>query len=267
MKGDGRSAGGLLNSSEELMNVRQIRIQPVLLGLLILALGVVWLLRNLGWIETDIGELIATYWPALLIIWGLDAIFSAVSPPSNSGTRSQGVFSASGIFGLVLVVLGVIIIGRNLGLYRVDLSIIWRVLWPIIIILIGWSLIRGSSGPGGTHWAVMSGIERKAPGWDLEQGNYIAIMGGIQLDLTGANIPEGTTTLNLTAIMGGIEVKVPADLAVECQATAVLGGVHFIDEEGSGIIASRAYSRPGAEGASKKLTIRAWALMGGVDVK
>ncbi|MDI7247256.1 MAG: cell wall-active antibiotics response protein [Bacillota bacterium] len=247
--------------------MRQARIHSILLGLLILALGVVWLLRNLGVVEADIGGLIATYWPALLIIWGLDAIFSAVSPPSNGGGRSQGVFSASGVFGLVLVVLGVVIIGRNLGLYYVDLSIIWRVLWPAVIILIGWSLIRGSSGAGGTHWAVMSGIECKAPGWNLEQGNYIAFMGGVELDLTTANIPDGTTTLNLTAIMGGIEVKVPADLAVECQGTAILGGVHCLDEEGGGIVASRAFSRPGAEGASKKLIIHAWTLMGGVDVK
>ncbi|MDK2931825.1 MAG: hypothetical protein PWR07_1956 [Bacillota bacterium] len=148
--------------------MRQVRIHSILLGLLILTLGIVWLLRNLGVVEADIGGLIATYWPALLIIWGLDAIFSAVSPHSNGGSRSQGVFSASGIFGLVLVILGVVIIGRNLGLYHVDLSIIWRVLWPIVIILIGWSLIRGSSAAGGTYWAVMSGIERKVPGWNLD---------------------------------------------------------------------------------------------------
>lgn len=166
--------------------MRHVRIHSILLGLLILALGVVWLLRNLGVVEVDIGGLIATYWPALLIIWGLDAIFSAVSPPSKDEDGSQGVFSTSGIFGLVLVVLGAIIIGRNLGLYHVDLSIIWRVLWPALIILIGWSLIRGSSGAGGTHWAVMSGIERKASGWNLEQGSYIAFMGGIELDLTAA---------------------------------------------------------------------------------
>lgn len=67
--------------------------------------------------------------------------------------------------------------------------------------------------------------------------------------------------------MGGIEVKVPADLAVECRGTAILGDVNFVDEEGGGIVSSRAYSRPGAEGASKKLIIDAWALMGGVEVK
>lgn len=248
------------------MTVRHIQIHSILLGLLILALGVVWLLRNLGLIEADIGGLITTYWPVLLIVWGLDAISSALSTP-RGGNRGGGFLSASGVFGLILIALGVTLVGRNLGVYHVDLSIIWRLLWPILIILIGWSLMRGPLRAGGGHWAVMSGIERKAPGWKLEQGNYVAIMGGIELDLTKADIPEGTTTLSLTAIMGGVEVKVPADLAVECRGTAILGGVTFLDEEGGGIVSSRAYSRPGAEGVSKKLVIDAWALMGGIDVK
>ncbi|MDI7248290.1 MAG: hypothetical protein QME92_12635 [Bacillota bacterium] len=41
----------------------------------------------------------------------------------------------------------------------------------------------------------------------------------------------------------------------------------FLDEEGGGIVASRAFSRPGAEGSTKKIVIRAWTLMGGVEVK
>ncbi|MGE5594109.1 MAG: hypothetical protein ACM3X3_10580 [Betaproteobacteria bacterium] len=62
-----------------------IRIHSVLLGLLIIALGAGWLLRNLGVIDADIG-------------------------------RRQGFLSASGAFGLILVVLGVTLVGRHLGL-------------------------------------------------------------------------------------------------------------------------------------------------------
>ncbi|HHY31437.1 MAG TPA: cell wall-active antibiotics response protein [Firmicutes bacterium] len=244
------------------------RIHSVLLGLLIIALGAVWLLRNLGIVNTDIGKLIATYWPLLLIVWGLDSMYCALSPPRQDGHgRSHAFPSVSVVFGLILVALGVSLIGRNLGLYSIDLDIIWRLLWPILIILIGWSLIRGPLAAGGTHWAVMSGIECKAPGWSLENGSYVAFMGGINLDLTKANIPDGTTTLSLTAIMGGIDVKVPADLALECQGTAVLGGVTFLGEESAGIVSSRVYSRPGANGTGKKLVIDAWTIMGGIGVK
>ncbi len=247
--------------------MRHPRVHSILLGLVIAALGVVWLLRNLGIIDADIGGLIATCWPILLVIWGIDALSSALSPPAGDGSRPQGILSGSGVLGIILIALGVLIIGRNMGFYYIDFSMVWKVLWPLVIILIGWSLIRGASGSGGTHWAVMSGIERKSPGWSLQDGNYIAFMGGADLDLTVANIPDGTTSLNLTAVMGGVDLRVPPDIAVECQGTAILGGVKFLDEEGGGIVVSRSFARPGAEGSRRKLVIHAWTLMGGIEVK
>ena len=44
------------------------------------------------------------------------------------------------------------------------------------------------------------------------------------MDLTAAEIPDGETLLDLTAIMGGIDVKIPPDLAVVYEGTAILGG-------------------------------------------
>ncbi|MEW5865533.1 MAG: cell wall-active antibiotics response protein LiaF [Bacillota bacterium] len=246
--------------------MKPLRIQPVLLGLGVIALGIVWLLRNLGIVEVDIGDLFATYWPVLLIVWGIDALVSAIISRAGEESR-RGVFSGAGLVGLFLLVLGLVILGRNMGLYWVDLSILFRILWPAVIILIGWSLIRGASGCGGTRWAVMSGIDLKNRGWRLEDGNYIAIMGGANLDLTCADIPDKETVLNLTAVMGGINVKVPADLEVECEGTAILGGVKFFDEEGGGVVAARRTIQEGVEGSQKKVTIRAWTLMGGIEVK
>ncbi len=247
--------------------MRAFRTGPVLFGVVVVALGVVWLLRNLGVVEVDIGDAIATYWPVVLVIWGVDALASAVSVRRGNGDRRAGVSWGSALVGLILLGLGLVLLGRNLGYYWVSLSVLWRVFWPAVIILIGWSLIRGAAGPGGTHWAVMSGIELKNPGWRVEDGNYTALMGGVDLDLSVADIPDGKTQLGLTAIMGGIDVKVPSGIDVECEGTAILGGVKFFDEEGGGIISSRRTAQRGAEGSRKKVVIRAWTLMGGVEVK
>ncbi len=100
--------------------------------------------------------------------------------------------------------------GRNLGFYSADFSRVWHVVWPLAIILLGWSLLRGVTAPGGTHWAVT--IELKNKGWKLESGAYTAFVGGVDLDLTAADILDGEIVLNLTAVMGGVEVKVPRDL-------------------------------------------------------
>ena len=170
--------------------------------------------------------------------------------------------------GLVLA-LGIVILLRNIGLYELDFSVFWKLLWPLLIILIGWSLLRSASTAGGTHWAVMSGIESKNPGWELRSSGYVAIMGGIEMDLRVANIPEGRTVLDLTAVMGGIDLRVPGDLDVECEGTAILGGVRFFQEGCGGVIASRRFQRRVAPGqaSAKKLLVRCRALMGGIEIK
>lgn len=207
------------------------RSQPLFLGILIIALGIVWLLNNLGVTRLEIGELFSTYWPLIFVAWGIDVLVRGWS-----GERLAG---SNVVNGIILVGIGALILGRNLGYYQINFSLFWKILWPVVLILVGWSLLRGAVGYGRTHWAVMSGLELKNHRWRLEDASYIAFMGGVDLDLSVADIPNQETTLNLTAVMGGIDVKVPADLEVECQGSAILGGVTFFHEEAGGIIANR----------------------------
>jgi len=87
------------------------------------------------------------------------------------------------------------------------------------------------------------------------------------MDLTTAEIPEGETVLDLTAVMGGIDVTVPPDLAVVYEGSAVLGGVTFKDQEDGGIIASRKVEQNFAEGDKRTVRIQARAILGGVEIK
>lgn len=236
------------------------------LGLVIIAIGIVWLLNNLGITEVSLGNLITTYWPVILVLMGLDLLIKE-RRESEEGSKEAGISRGRMIWVIVLVALGLVILGRNLGLYSFSLSIVWAAFWPIVLILVGLALLRSSSGPGTAHWAVMSGTELKNRGWKLEDGQYVALMGGIEMDLTVAEIPERDVTLNLTAVMGGIDIRIPDNLAIECQGTAVLGGFTFLHEEGGGIFASRTYSHTPDDAGKRRLILRATAIMGGVDVK
>ncbi|MDY6826214.1 MAG: LiaF-related protein [Bacillota bacterium] len=87
----------------------------------------------------------------------------------------------------------------------------------------------------------------------------------IEMDLTTAEIPEGETVLDLTAVMGGIDVRVPPDLAVVYEGSAVPGGVTFKDQEDGGIIANRKVEQNTAEGDKRIVRIQARAILGGRD--
>lgn len=235
--------------------------RPRLLALLIIAVGLVWLLNNLGYTHLDLGELFRTYWPVLLVVWGIEILGSGIP---NKNRKIAGTSAL--ITGLILVVLGLVIVARNLGYLDYDFSQLWGVFWAVLLILLGVVILRRpSTEPGRTRLAFMGGLEMKNPGWRLSPGGWTTIMGGIELDLTVAEIPPGETILNLTAVLGGIDIRIPRNLGVDCQGTAILGGLDFFRQSDGGIVAHNHIKREG-DGQST-LVINALAVLGGIEIK
>jgi predicted membrane protein len=106
----------------------------------------------------------------------------------------------------------------------------------------------------------MSGLEFSNKGWKLDDANIYTVMGGVDIDITVAEIPEREVVLNLIAIMGGIEIDVPKDITVICEGTAVLGGIDFFREGAGGIIANKRIEYIGDTVSQKKLVIQAVSL-------
>jgi hypothetical protein len=220
-----------------------------LLGGAFIVIGTLWLFNNLGVTQIPLGPLIGTYWPLLLILRGV----------SLMQEDKKGVFS-----GVIWLALGLGLLGRNLGLYEFDLTLIWKVLLPILLVHLGWQIIK-AAGAKNARWAIMGAVELKDEGWPLTSDSFIAFMGGFDLDLTAASIPAGETVLHLIAIMGGMDVKVPPHVHVECEGTAILGGIDVFKTGAGGIIATRKWSRPGVDGAPT-LRIYCQTVMGGIEI-
>ncbi|NLM97331.1 MAG: cell wall-active antibiotics response protein [Halanaerobiaceae bacterium] len=226
-------------------------------GILIVLIGLILLLNNIGITDFNIGDLFSTYWPLVFIILGLDILLEKNSKKS--------VFNM--ILGTFFFLLGIAIIGRNLDLFDFDFSILWNIFWPLLLILIGINIVRSGAFTDKGNLAILSGIERKQPGWKLESQNYLAIMGGIELDLRAAEIPEGETHLEFTAIMGGIDIRMPEDVNVICNNTTILGGIDFFQEENGGIIVSKSYERKAVTESRKTIIINSNCIMGGIEIK
>lgn len=234
--------------------------RQIIFGLILVGLGAAWLLNNVGVISVSIGYIVRTYWPVVFLIWGLDLLIEGTRRTGSSRTAG---FTNAGI----LLVIGLLFLSRTTGFFYFNWSIMWRSLLPIILILIGWNLVSSGTFPGGRHWAILSGVERKQRGWRMESGSFGAVMGSVEIDATVADIPEGETRLDLFALMGGVELIVPADVTVECRGTAVLGGIEFFREDAGGIVATIDSTCPGATGSTKRLVITARAILGAVDIR
>jgi len=138
--------------------------------------------------------------------------------------------------------------------------------WPLIIILLGVRILLGHKG-GEARTAIMGSVEKKNGPWKLVSGSYQAIMGGIELDLRQAQIAEKVTKLELTAIMGSIKITVPANLAVICQGSVILGGLDLLGKQSGGVISNLKAEQGDPAAAEKVVRINCTALMGGIEIK
>jgi predicted membrane protein len=100
----------------------------------------------------------------------------------------------------------------------------------------------------------MGGTKTVVTTSDFKGGQATAVMGGCEIDLRHASMPESrAAVLDTFAFWGGIEIRVPDDWEVVSQGSAALGG--FVNN---------ARSLPGSK---RRLVVTGLAIMGGVEVK
>lgn len=227
------------------MNERTgFRITPqLILGVGILALGVLFLLDNLRVIYV---REFWDFWPVIFILIGL----SRLAQPKGSSGRVAGV---------IFTVVGAALLLDNLRVIDFDL---WDY-WPLILVFIGVSLVwrswAGSKSAqpseGESHIAaaaLLGGVKRRSNTPDFRSAELTAIMGGCEIDLRQAAMPNSPAVINIFTMWGGVDIAVPADWSVEIQGMPLMGG--FEDKT----------FHP--QNNSKRLIVKGLALMGGVEI-
>ncbi len=217
-------------------------------GVLLLALGLVALIGRSDPSWPTLSEILSTWWPLALVAAGVSAWLSA--PKSYLAP-------------VVLVGLGVFFQLSNLDLLSVSL---WELAVPVAIVAVGLALLIGSGrsgpapdragGPGQTVLrtsVLLSGANLRPVTADFQGGSLSAVLGGIEVDLRGAQL-VGTARLDAFALLGGIDLKVPPTWRVAIEGTPLLGGW---EDKTNQVLDPNAPT----------LLIRATAILGGIDVK
>lgn len=210
-----------------------------LAGVGVVGVGVLALLDSLQVI--NFLNIWSDWWPAALIAIG---VIMYVSDKAN-------IWWAS-----IFVVAGLGILLNNLDVIEFN---VFSLFWPAIIIAIGVSLLRQGSRKAqvstgdDNYFALMSGAESRNTSKDYTGGKATAIMGGVNIDLRNAVIKKNAT-LEVFALMGGVEVRVPRGWVVRSQAIAFLGGVENKADDST-------------KSGAPVLTIVGNVVMGGVEIK
>jgi hypothetical protein len=260
------------------MNERDPRLESVInpqvvIGAAIVLFGLVLTASNLGVAGFDT---VLRFWPLAFSAFGAAILLQ----PGCAGGRR--------LFGIILVVAGIWQTANtafHLGIYIDDY-------WPLLIVgaglLIVWRSMRPvrpdvedytdvgaapafgasaaspavSAAPAGTdagneitlnQFAFLGGVTRKVTSPRFRRGTASVFMGGVVLDFRGSEASGGESSIEVFAMWGGIEIKVPPDWEVVNEISALLGGV---DDKS-------AHTQP----LRHRLVLRGIVVMGGVEVK
>lgn len=229
----------------------------LLLGVFIVIIGVLSLIDNLGYFDT---HLLLSFWPMVFVILGVIKISQA--------RRSKSYFA-----GGVLIAIGTLMTLKNNDLIQFS----WHQWWPAFMIAGGFFyILRGLETKYHTslHYhddnqkvptanypqnadtiaiiAIMSGTKSSNSSSNFQGGEITAIMGSVELDLRAASIAHDVT-IEITAIFGGVQIKVPNDWFVVMNGMPIMGGMED-------------HSVPPMN-PLKRLLITGSAIMGGVEIK
>lgn len=117
-----------MDEMKEPTRVRHRRSRPSLFGpLVLIAIGIVFLLNNMGVLTGDVWGNILRLWPVLLIAIGLDSIY-----------RGNGVVGAAFMIGI-----GAVFLLANYGYLAVDVWLVILRLWPLLLVAIGFDILIG----------------------------------------------------------------------------------------------------------------------------
>lgn len=218
-------------------------------GLVLVILGVLFLLDQME--RLDFGYIISTYWPVILIVIGLSILI-------------ENRFRRAGA-GLFFIVFGVFFLLAELDVLKYSA---WSYIWPSLIIIAGlWLILKSGLRYPMSHkfpeirendmdiTTVFSGMKRRVESQKFRGGKAIAIFGGIEIDFTPAALDENKATIELTAIFGGITIRVPREWKVIVDATPILGA---IEDKHHGLLEAE---------AKATLYVKGTAIFGGIDIK
>lgn len=246
-------------------------------GVILAGIGVLLLLQNLNIPGFDDLE---RYWPVILIVVGIAQL-----------SRSMGM--GGKVWGGVVFLVGVVFLLQNFGIIQHD---VWRFLWPGVLIVVGLGMLARAidrhtyAGTGAdaaedakkmgenirdrivsdwgrsqkatsvdhlSEWAIFSGVRRRLDTQDFQGGDAFAMFGGVEIDLRKAAMKRDEVVVEVNAIFGGVEMRVPENWTVLVRGAGIFGGYEDKTMD----------SRVAPDGKQPHLIVNGFAVFGGVTIQ
>lgn len=227
------------------------KIENTVIGLILIIIGVIIGLNAFH--ITNIDLFFDGWWTLFIIV---PSAISLVNPKNNGKVSSA-----------ICLVIGIFLLLGSLDVF--DFDILWEILLPAIVVIIGLSLIFGNKIKADVKEKInnadFSNVEVitatfgeqniNKSGEKFEKANLDAVFGAIKLDLRDADL-KSETYIKASAIFAGITILVPKDVEVKIKSTPIFGGV-----------TSESMDEKANKNAKKTVYVDGFALFGGIEIK
>lgn len=207
------------------------KISPIVWGLAIIALGVIFGGNALGWFNFDI--FFDGWWTLFIIVPSVISLITEKDKISSLGFLAAGV----------------ILLLAAQDVFSYDVA--WKAILAVFLIMVGLTIIVKSifhnkndkevekkieelkdNKAMDAQMAIFSGNDRVYNEEVFSGSHLAAVFGGVDLDLRKAKFNKDTV-IKAFCLFGGIDIKVPEDVQIKIKSGFIFGGISD-DRKGSG---------------------------------
>jgi hypothetical protein len=220
------------------MSDTRLRVTPHLaFGICLVAVGSTLALDRLGLIEAR--DVFFRFWPLGLVLLGLSLVIQSLQGPQDGVSRhSRPAVDNGSLVGLFII--GVV------AFHVFDRSR---------------ATVFADSTERVGVFAVMGEHQQLNSSPSFRGGEMTCVMGRCQLDLRQATVAPGQeAVIDVFAVMGGAQIRLPAEWTVDVRAVPIIGGVKDRRPKDR---RTDVNDLPGAP----RLVIRGFIMMGGLNIK
>lgn len=247
-------------------------------------LGVLFLLRNLDFLEMDAGDIFKMVIPAAIILYGVKLIFGGSRGEPKAANREEARSSGHrhddhaspppppppppSVLDERMGVDGEAPAGPGNGPAPEPAQPPGRQPGP-----------GSAAGGAGWHgWESAGDVETRSgfigdmslgrDYWLLKPTNINLFIGDTVIDLTKAQIPYGETKLTVSAFIGDVKVLVPSDsdLSIKVNSSSFIGDIQVFDRHAGGFLRSIDEQLPDYDEADKKIFLQCNLFIGDIRI-
>lgn len=224
-------------------------------GFIAVGFGLLLLASNFNFINYNMSRVVFS-WQMILIVIGVVQITNHKNKPT----------------GYILIAIGSFFLLPEIFHFPFNFM---RLFWPVLLIIVGLSFIffhrsKNFSASADSkqfdkdniasafidELTIFGGTKRKITNKEFKGGRLTTIFGGAEIDLTQAELAEGSQVLEITCIFGGSSLIVPPDWTIHVDVVSVFGA--FEDK--------RTFIKK-TEKTAGILVVKGIAIFGGGDIK